>query len=243
MACGLAKINRGKVSTGIAVIFIIFTFLLTGPNTQAQTNIAFSPADHFSVPAYNGSISFAVNGTYSKATFENNTWTFTNLRLTNSHPLENFQISTQNSNATIFSYVTSNNTAFPNVRLRYEVEGQGKQILNLGLGPEEEGFEWTVSFNGVNINEGKNWSISREGTFVITDATGNISIVGFTFGNITPSNLPFYQQHSIAIAVAIAVVVIVVVAVAIKVTGRKLSAESELGKSTLVHGRSLASGK
>ena len=90
MACGFVKINRGKVSTGIALIVIIFILSLTCPNTQAQTNISFKPSDKFSIPAYNGSIRFAVNGIYSNATFENNTWTFTNLYLNGSQPLENF---------------------------------------------------------------------------------------------------------------------------------------------------------
>ena len=30
-----------------------------------------TPAEKFSIPLYNGTVSFAVNGTYSKATFEN----------------------------------------------------------------------------------------------------------------------------------------------------------------------------
>ena len=118
MACGFVKINRDKVSTGIAIIVIIFIFLLTCPNTQAQTNTSFNPADKFSIPAYNGSISFAVNGTYSNATFENNTWTFTNLLLNGSQPLENFEISTQNSNVTIFSYLTANNTCVSRVNVK-----------------------------------------------------------------------------------------------------------------------------
>ena len=127
MARGL-KGNRDEVSVGIAIIAIFFIFSLFCPNTQAQTTTAFTPADKFLVPAYNGSISFAVNGTYSNAAFENNTWTFTNLHLNRSTLLENFEISTQNSNVTVISYTTSNNNLFLYARLVYVAEGEGKQI-------------------------------------------------------------------------------------------------------------------
>ena len=155
------------------------------------------------------------------------------MRLTGSQPLENFEISTQNSNVTIFSYITSNNAAFPNVRLRYVVEGKGTQILNLGLGSgsQGEGYEWTVSFNGAVISEGDGWSISHDGTLVITGATGNVSVIRFDFGNSAPSNLPFYQQHSVAIITALGVVATVTIAVVIKVKSRKHSRKDELVKS------------
>ncbi len=233
MACGFVAINNNKSSTVMAIIVIVFTFLMICPNIQAQTNTAINPADKFSVPAYDGSIGFAVNGTYSNATFENNTWAFTNLRLTGSQPLENFEISTQNSNVTILSYVATNNAAFPNVRLSYIAEGKGTQILNLGLGSGSagEGYEWTVSFNGAVISEGDGWSISHDGTLVITGATGNISVIRFDFGNIAPSNLPFYQQHSIAIITALGVIATVTIAVVIKVMNRKHSSKDELVKS------------
>ena len=227
----MVTINGNKVSIGVATVVIIFTFLLTCPNTQAQTNISFTPADKFSIPAYNGTISFAVNGTYSNATFENNTWTFTNLHLKGSQPLENLEFSTQNSNVTIFSYITSNVNGIPTVRLRYAVEGMGKQILNLGLSPQDAGFdaaaEWTVTVNNnVFLGEGEGWSISHDGTMTVSGPSGNVSVVHTDyFGN--SSNLPFYQQHSVAIAIAAALAIVVVIAVGVKVINRKQSSESE----------------
>ena len=223
----MVTINRKKVSTGIAIIVIVLIFPWTCPDTQAQTNISVQPSDKFSIPSYDGIISFAVNGTYSKVTFENDTWTFVNLHLNGSQPLANFTFSTQNSNVTIFSYRATNNTSFQSVRLRYAVEGQGKQILNLGLGPEEGGLgsslEWSVIVNNnVFLAQGEGWTISHDGTMVVNGASGNVSIVhyGFLgyFGNdLQNSNLPFYQQHSVAIAIATAVAVVVVIAIVIKV--------------------------
>ncbi len=236
MACGFVKINRGKVSTGIALIVIIFILSLTCPNTQAQTNTAFKPSDKFSVPADNGSIRFAVNGVYSNATFDNNTWTFTNLYLNGSQPLENFTVSAQNSNVTILSYQTFNATIFNGVLLSYVVTGKGTQILNLGLGSEEQGWEYTVTFNGVVIGEGEGWNILHDGTLIVTGATGNVSIINFDYGNnVSSSNLPFYQQHSIAIITAIGLVAAVIVAGVIKVTSRKHSGKSDLMKSALAN--------
>lgn len=226
----MVTINRKKVSAGIAIIVIVLIFPWTCPNTQAQTNITFSPADKFSIPSYNGTISFAVNGTYSEATLENDTWTFTNLRLNRSQPLENFKISTQNSNVTIFSYLAFN-TTLQSARLRYVVEGQGKQILNLGLSSQEgewTGVNWSViTGNNVFMAEGEGWSISHDGTLVVTGATGNVSIVhwGFFENSISSSNLPFYQQHSVAIVIAMVVSVTIIVAIVIKVKSKEHSGE------------------
>jgi hypothetical protein len=234
----LVTINRNKVSAGIAIIVIVLIFPWTCPNTQAQTDITFKPADKFSIPSNNDTISFAVNGTYSKATLENDTWTFMNLRLNGSQPLENFKISAQNSNVTIFSYQAYNTTTFQIVLLRYLVEGQGEQILNLGLGSQEGGLsasiEWSVIVgNNVFLAEGEGWSISHDGSMVVTGATGNVSIVhwGFFENGVPSSNLPFYQQHSVAIVITMVVAVTVIVAIVIKVKNREHSGESELVKS------------
>lgn len=226
----MVTINCNKVSAGIAIIVIVLIFPWTCPNTQAQTNITFSPADKFNIPSYNGTISFTVNGTYSEATLENDTWTFTNLRLNGSQSLENFKISTKNSNVTIFSYLAFN-TTHQSARLRYVVEGQGKQILNLGLSSQEgewTGVDWSViTGNNVFMAEGEGWSISHDGTLVVTGATGNVSIVhwGFFENSISNSNLPFYQQHSVAIVIAMVVAVTIIVAIVIKVKSKEHSGE------------------
>ena len=72
-----------KSTSGIAAIIVIL-LLCVFPNMQAQTIVTFSPADKFDIPVLDGAVSFAVNGSYSKATFENNTWIFTDLQLNGS---------------------------------------------------------------------------------------------------------------------------------------------------------------
>ena len=214
------------------MIVIVLIFLWTCHNVQAQTDITFDPADKFSIPGYNGTISFAVNGTYSKATFENGNWTFMNLRLNGSLPIENLEFSSQNCNVTIFSYQAFNTTTFNIVLLSYVVEGQGKQILNLGLGSQEGGLsasaEWNVAFgNRVFADEGDGWNLLPDGTLIVTGASKNVTIVHYVFLDSfrNNSNLPFYQQHSVAIIVAIGVAVTVTIAVVIKVRTREYSGE------------------
>jgi hypothetical protein len=232
----LVSINRNKVFVGIVVVFIIVIFPSGCLEAQAQADVNFSPADKFSIPSNNGTISFAVNGSYSKATFENDTWTFVNLQINGSAPLSDFRISTQNSNVSVF-YYTEFNTTLRRVLLRYTVEGQGKQILNLGISSLQgtwSGIDWSVvsarAGNNVFMTEGEDWTISKDGTIAVTGVTGNVSIIhwGFFENSLLDSELPFYQQHSVAIIIAVSVTVTVIAAVAIKVRKGDQLSEGEL---------------
>lgn len=227
-------INRSKGSTGIAIIFILVTltiFSCTCPNLQAQTEVNFSPADKFSIPTYNGTISFAVNGSYSTASLENDTWAFMNLRLNGSLPLENLEFSAINCNVTIFSYEAFNTTPLNILLFNYVVEGKGEQILNLGLsskGAESNAINWNVVFGThVVTTEGNGWNLLPDGTLIVTGASGNenVTILHYDYSFENNSKLPFYQQHSAAITVTIAVAVTVVIAVVIKVRTRKHTGE------------------
>ena len=226
----MVTISQSKVSAGIAIIvmlIIVFIFSFTFPNLQAQTNIFFSPSDNFSIPAYNGTISFAVNGSYSKAIFENDSWTFMNLNLNGSLPIQDLDFSAQNCNVTIFSYEAVNTTTFNILRLRYVVEGRGIQTLNLGLGSEEAGLsanaEWSVIFgNAVVVDEGNGWNVSNNGTLIVTGASGNVTIAHYVFLAFeNNSNLPYYQQHSVAIIAAIGFALTIIIAVVIKVRAKE----------------------
>ena len=198
------------------------------PNSKAQTNTPLTSTDKFAIPEFNGTISFAVNGSYSKAVLENNVWTFTNLRLNGSQPLENFKISTQNSNVTIFSFIAINFTRHTS-RLRYAVEGQGKQIVNLGINTTQNGewnsLDWSViKNNNVFMTENEGWSITHDNTLTVEGVTGNVSIVYWGFlQNLPSSNLPFYLQHSVAITIVAVTVVVISVAATIKIVNRKQS--------------------
>jgi spore coat protein U-like protein len=211
-----------KSTSGIAPIIVIL-LLCVFPNVQAQTIVTFSPADKFDIPVLDGAVSFAVNGSYSKSTFENNTWIFTDLQLNGSQMIRDFRISTQNSNVTIFSFLINNGTSFQSERLRFKVEGHGEQILNFGLFSEQgeslSSAEWTVVFgNHTVVSEGDGWNLLPHGTVDVTGATENVSIIHYNFLNSfgNNSNLPFYQQHSVAITIAISVSVVIIFAFVIK---------------------------
>ena len=75
--------------------------------------------------------------------------------------------------------------------------------------------------------EGEGWTISNDGTLVVTGVTGNVSIVhwGFSENSLPSSNLPSYLQHSVAIVIAMVVAVTVIVAIIIKVKSKGHSGE------------------
>ena len=225
----MVTINSAKTSAaGIATILILVIvtiFSCTCTNLQAQTNVSFSPADKFGIQAYNGTISFAVNGTYSNATLTNNSWIFMNLHLNGSLPIDNLEFSAQNCNVTIFSYQAFNLTSLNMLFLSYVVEGKGEQSLNFGPGSQQvsgvsAGAEWNVVFGTRLVaTEGEGWNLLPNGTLIVTGASENenVTILHYVFAGSSNSNLPFYQQHSIAIIVAIVVALTVVVAVVIKI--------------------------
>ena len=235
---GLARIS-GKFSLVIPIILILFISSYFFPNIQAQSNTTFSPEDQFLIPSHNGEINFATNGSYSNARFENNNWTFENLNINGSTSLQNFSVSAQNSNVTIFSYFSSNNT-LTTLRLRYAVEGNGKQIFNFGQQSQlQNAVDWTVIKTVDRKNEfltpGTDWTFSSDGTIVVNGGTGNFSIAHFNFynNNLLNSNLPFYEKHSVAIATSAGVAVVLVLAVVIAVTNRKYLTGKKLGNGFL----------
>jgi hypothetical protein len=221
----------------IVLLSLVIFYLL--PNSQAQTVVAFGPREQFNIPVSNGTIIFAFNGTYAKATLENDTWVFENLHIFRSATLTMFKISAQNSNITIFSYAYSNFTNFGNIRLSYAVKGNGKQIINLGLNQsdytENINRQWSIvvtSFvntkNVQNYNyllEGKDWKLMKDGTFSINGMPGNTTLVRYNYSSGN-SNLPFYIQHSVAITIAVTFALVMVALVLIKLKTRANSGET-----------------
>jgi len=187
----------------IGCIFSILIFVLalsySFPYAQGQTDVSFTSTDKFEIPASHGLITFAFNGTYTKAILENNTWTFINLHLDYSQPLEKLEVSAQNSNVVIISYLIFN-TTLRGVRLHYQVEGQGEQTFNIGV-PLVKG-EWSVLLEDDFKGEGDGWQVAPDATLTITDATLDVSIwyFGYPENFYDDDDTPFYLQHSIAIA-------------------------------------------
>jgi hypothetical protein len=198
------------------------------PIVLAQTDINFTSNEKFDVPASNGTITFAANGSYAWADLENGAWRYVNLRINGSQPLENFQVSAQDSNVTIVSY-RAGNTTLSSARLRVVVEGRGKLTFNMGIDVEQGDWgghpDWSVIVNGVWMGERDVWSIAPDGTLTINGVDGNVSIAHYGFleamGSENSSNQPFHQKHSVAIIITVVVAIIVIIAIAIGVRNKK----------------------
>jgi hypothetical protein len=200
-------------------------------NTRAQTIIAFTTADKFSIPQYNSTISFALNGSYSEATLENGFWTFKNLKLdyqdlsflglNATQGLSDLKISSQNSNVTIFGRI-SVNYSFPIDLLSYFAEGTGNQTVNLGLNTSQSSSdEWSVIVSdNVFLPLGQDWSLLSNDSVLVWGRTGNVTVAHFGF-NPEYRSLSFFLQHYVSIFTALLLAIVIFVTIVIKIRARK----------------------
>ena len=181
-------------------ILILLTFGAI-PSTQSQSPVTLTTQDQFTIPSLNGIIDFSENGSFTTATLENNSWKFQDLRIGNSG---NLTISAQDSNITIYLF-RSNNTFLRSSILRYNAEGLGIQRINLGLSPSQTTSvsEWSVIVeDNIFLAPGDGWELQKDNTIIVTNEIGNVTVVHYSFES-SKSNLPFYQQHSVAIITAV----------------------------------------
>ena len=223
---------------GSLVIALVLMATLTThyicPVAQATNNVAIMPADKFSIPGLNSTISFAVNGSCSKATLQNDTWVFENLLLEVSPDLGlntsqtggKLNFSAENSNITILSYV-SVNFSFPLTLLSYLVDGAGRQTVNLGLnssGPPDPN-QWSIIVpHNVFVSEGDGWTLLPDNTLVVTRVAQNVTVIHYDYTGYLDNNLVFYLQHSVGISVSAVLVIVITVAIVVRV-GAKRSPE------------------
>jgi hypothetical protein len=223
----MATNTKRVLALPIVVIVIALLFPFSCVNAQAQTVTTFTPADRFSIPELNGTISFAISGNFTSAKLVNNGWVFTNLRLNNSQSIGNLTVNTANSNINISLYRSTNFFA-RSATLRYIAQGVGTQTVNLGLNlTQTQPIEWSISVPTVAgvrsgfLAEGTNWKLLANNSVFIYDLTGNVSVSHFNFNIPNSSNLPFHLQHSIIIITAIVLSVMVAVAAVIQVKVRR----------------------
>jgi len=193
---------------------------------EAQTVTTFTTQDQFKIPELNGSIRFALNGSYSSATLENRTWTFNDLSLNNSRTLGNLKISVENSSLTVWSF-RSFLTFSRSAQLRYNSEGAGIQTVNLCLNDTQptNPIEWSVTVPGnpstIFLAEHDHWNLLLDNTVVVSGLTGNVSVTHYAFNIPDDRNLPFYQRHSVIIFTTIILAVVAAVAVVIRFRMRR----------------------
>jgi hypothetical protein len=190
-----------------AVTILAFALLLISSTVQAQSPKNFTSSDTFSIPNLKGSLNFAFNGTYTSATLEGDTWTFTDLTLTNRNAtrLGNLTISVKDSHITIFTFYSDriSNTFNRYGYIRYYADRSGEQTINLNINTTKPTHtsEWGVTNPpGVFLAPGQDWKLQSDNTIIVYGKTGNITVAHYGFNVDSDSDQPFYVQHSVALA-------------------------------------------
>ena len=215
--------------------FVMLIWLLANPQlcvtTQGQIQTDFTTADKFSIPQYNSTISFALNGSYSAAKLEDGFWTFKNLMLdfqglsflglNATQGLSELRISAQNSNVTVWARI-SVIYSFPVDLLSYYAEGDGNQTVNLGLNASRSSSdEWSVIVSdSVFLPLGEDWSLLPDDSVLVWGRTGNVTVAHFGF-NAEYRSLSFFLEHYMGIFTALLLTAVIFVAVIIKIRVRK----------------------
>jgi len=239
----LANRKAVWVMIPLMLIWLLANFQLC-VTTQAQTQKTFTTMNKFNIPLYNSSISFAQNGSYSAAALENGFWTFKNLKLDSQNlsflglnatqGLGELRISAQNSNVTVWTYI-SVNYSFPVDLLSYYAEGIGNQTVNLGLNSSRfSSDEWSVIVSdSVFLPVGQGWTLQPDNSVLVWGERGNITVAHFSF-NSEYRNLSFFLQHYVGIFIVLLLSAVVLVALAIRVRARRSTKPSKasVGVST-----------
>ena len=218
--------NRIRIIlAGVSLLLVLATVSSLLSGAQAQSRVSFTTSDRFSIPELNGSIRFAVNGSYSSAELVNDSWIFKDLALNTTRRLGNLNVSVQDSNITIYSFYSSDAVSATRQTVRYYAEGAGRQVFNLGVNGTTHPSEWWVTVNAPNsvfLAQGREWQLLPDNTAIVNGQTGNITVAHYIF-NLAPdySNVPFLERHSVIIVTGALVAVSVVVASVITVKTRR----------------------
>ncbi|MDR0373668.1 MAG: YncE family protein [Nitrososphaerota archaeon] len=227
-------INYNSATVSVIETLAVNNTPLQQPLPRLQTSVpspmppytAITPTTHFLLPNCAGCICFGVNATYHSAVFANDTWSFTNLRLTESQLLRSLQISAQNSNLTFLSYEKTQNSTFQSEQLTYTTKNNGTQILTLAIDSQVDLLilqtQWSVNTPECSLVEGKDWNSLDDETIIITNVNGCVNVKRVTFADFfgngkAYANLPLYEKHTVAIALGIGLSIIVAIAVLAKI--------------------------
>ena len=162
----------------------------------------FSSTDYFPTPN-NGSINFAVAGSFDKASLDKDTWNFVNLTLSNyatnsgvfapnvtgrnvlpyilqcGYPAD-LGVSVLNSNVKITGISPLTWESYT-PGLNYSVKGVGSQFFTFPF--KLSAFNWTVNIDGVSRSNNDGWFLTSDYQLKVTNATSNVSITGIPLPN------------------------------------------------------------
>ncbi len=176
--------------------------MLTPQLIQAQTaendTMPFSPTDQFTIPNYNGSISFDAGGSYENATLYNATWHFEGLAL-NSYTLNlsargappggivtgrdvlpylnaggAFRVSAKDCNVAVTGYEPLTRYYPYSGWLNYTVMGIGEQTFDLHFSSRE--FYWNITIDGEMKIQNESWTQLNNNLIKVTGATNKVCI-------------------------------------------------------------------
>lgn len=214
-----------RISTFVIIIQLVSCYGVLGVN--AQPEIAFTTADVFEIPSNNSYIHFATNGTYGSAVLERDTWTFENLYFSSLFGPEklNVTVSATDCNVTINPYLIFNRTSRgENVKwviFTYTVLGQGTQVFNLGIDPNEGQLDAILDGEFIGLNHG--WTRASDGSLTITAAATNVTLWFYGYPESYIEKGDFFEEHSVVVSSTFSVAIIV--ALAIVITRKKKSGE------------------
>jgi hypothetical protein len=210
-------------------LLVGFSFFSLLGVVDAQ-RVAFSSLDVFDIPVCNGTIRFSVNGSYTTARLENDTWVFTDLFLNESRVSGTLKFSAKDCNVVIHSFTPSvrgvgddGDVISSSGSIRYTVDVVGEQTVNIGFNPSRPSHssEWSViDQDSVFFGAGRTWKLLSDDTVVIRGVSGTLRVVRYNFG-YSVDDRAFYLRHSISISTAIIVVLTVTFATIVKLRTEK----------------------
>ncbi len=191
-------IHTGKVSSNVQInVQHTAESSDTAPlPPPAPANVNFTSKDYFSIPSTGAAINFAVDGSYDQADLNNDTWEFTNLTLSSyainagnfasnvtgrnvlpyilqaGYPA-NLGVSAQGCNLTITG-VTPLTWHSYEPGINYTVQGIGSQLFTF---PFEIGkFNWSITIDGMQKENGDGWFIINDHQLRIDNASKQVQI-------------------------------------------------------------------
>jgi hypothetical protein len=231
--------KKAAYAAAISTLILLVMLSSTPIHAQTGTQIHFTVADKFAIPTQNSTITFALNGTYTSATLEDDTWAFKELRfddpripyfdLSGVQNVGDLRVSAQNCNLTVWIYLNVN-FSLPISMLNYYVEGNGIQTVNLGLNTTlpTHASEWgVIAGDDVFLSQGQGWTLQPDNTVTVyPPAPGNVTVMHYDFNNPEfQESLPFWLQHYVALLTVIVVAAVIAAAVVIRVRKRKASSK------------------
>ncbi len=210
-----------KITSVLLGVFIFIVsiqiFSCFTNSVYTETEIAFTPDNKFDIPSNNSSISFSTNGTYQMASLENGTWNFDNLIFVNSQEQEelNLEVSAINCDIKINFFRIYNRTFdgenAKRATLRYTILGTGIQFFNLGLDPKAGALD--ARLNGEWVGKNHGWTHSSDGTFTITGASENVTLLYYGYPDSISDNENVFVNHSIVVASTFSVSIVIFLAI------------------------------